>query len=168
MRKVLVAYASKHGATAEIAMAVGETMGRTGLDVDVRGVDEVADVATYDAVVVGSSVYVMRWRPEAVRFLRRNRRVLSGRPVWLFDSGPLDDSADTSPQPLPKKVASLADAIGIRGRANFGGKLTEDAKGFIARKMVEGGTGGDFRNFDRIREWATEVAAELDTPAEKT
>jgi len=47
-----------------------------------------------DAVVLGSAVYMRRWRPEARRFLRRFRRELAHRPFWVFSSGPVGDPAD--------------------------------------------------------------------------
>ena len=41
----------------------------------------------FDAVVVGSAVYSMRWMPEATAFILAHRLALSERPVWLFSSG---------------------------------------------------------------------------------
>ncbi|MFF6786594.1 hypothetical protein [Streptomyces sp. NPDC012510] len=35
------------------------------------------------------------------------------------------------------------------------------AKGFIARKIVSSGKGGDFRDFDRIEVWAARLGDEL-------
>lgn len=163
--RVLVAHASKRGSTAEIAQVIGETLGKQGLEVDVRPVDEVDDLTPYRAVLVGSAVYMFRWRHSAVRFLRRHREELAKRAVWLFQSGPMDDSAERGPIALPKKMAALAAEVGARGHETFGGRLAPDAEGFMARKMVEGGHGGDFRNFDRVRAWAGEVARSLSAPA---
>ncbi len=100
-----------------------------------------------------------------MRFLRRHRRALAERSVWLFQSGPLDDTADKGAIPLPGRVARLSEAIGVRGHATFGGRLGPDAKGLIARKMAEGGQGGDFRDFDRIRSWAEGIARGLSSRA---
>jgi menaquinone-dependent protoporphyrinogen oxidase len=158
---VLVTYASKHGSTAEIATEIRDRLREHGVDAVVLPVGEVRDLAEHRAVVLGSAVYAGRWRGEAVRFLRRNRRALAERDVWLFQSGPLNDSADRAVVPLPKNVAGLAEQIGVRGHTTFGGKLDADARGFVARKMVQNGLAGDFCNFERVRAWACEIAGAL-------
>jgi menaquinone-dependent protoporphyrinogen oxidase len=55
----------------------------------------------------------------------------------------------------------LASRIGARGHRTFGGRLDENAKGFIARAMVRNGRGGDFRDRALISAWAREIAAAL-------
>jgi menaquinone-dependent protoporphyrinogen oxidase len=160
--KVLVAYASKMGSTAEIGDALAERLAAAGLDVDRRSVGDVGDVDAYQAVVLGSAVYLGRWRSDALGFLKRFGRGLSRRPVWLFQSGPLDDSTDREDVPLPRRVDAVARAIGVRGHVTFGGRIDpEHADGFMARRMVDGGLGRDFRDFDRVRAWADAIATEL-------
>ncbi|MCL4287774.1 MAG: flavodoxin, partial [Thermoleophilia bacterium] len=68
--EVLVAYASKHGSTAEIAAAVAAEIREHGLGADCVAAGEVADVERYDAVVLGSAVYLKRWQGDARHFLR--------------------------------------------------------------------------------------------------
>ena len=60
-RKVLVAYGSKHGGTREIAERIGQVLQEAGLAVTARSADETGDVASYDAVVLGSAVYAGQW-----------------------------------------------------------------------------------------------------------
>ena len=43
--RVLIAYATKYGATAEIAEKVGQVLTEAGFEADVRPVDQVADLA---------------------------------------------------------------------------------------------------------------------------
>src|SRR5215510_2394587 len=89
MVKVLVAYASKHHSTAEIAEEIGKIIRYTdGLEVDVREVSTVTDLSPYGAVVLGSAVYMGQWQPAAAEFLKVHERELAQRPVWLFSSGP--------------------------------------------------------------------------------
>ncbi len=116
--KVLVAYATKMGATAEIAAAIGTELRKAGHDVDVRNVTEVGSIMEYDAVVLGSAIYTRRWRPEAVRFLRRHVGGLRDRQVWLFHSGPVGPDKDQV-QSMPPKVARLADKIGATRAATW-------------------------------------------------
>ncbi len=158
--KVLVAYGTKAGATGGIAEAIGEMFRESGLETDVVRVEEAGDPASYGAVVVGSAVYAGKWRREAVRFLRRNQNVLAARPVWLFQSGPLDHKSASRDMKLPGSVGRFASFLGVRGHVTFGGALAPDAKGFIAGAMAKR-MAGDYREFDAIRGWASRVAREL-------
>ncbi|MEA3375393.1 MAG: flavodoxin domain-containing protein, partial [Chloroflexota bacterium] len=64
--QVLVAYATKHGATAEIAKKVGQVLREAGLPTDVLPAGDVGDLTSYSAVVLGSAIYIGRWRKDAV------------------------------------------------------------------------------------------------------
>jgi menaquinone-dependent protoporphyrinogen oxidase len=158
---VLVAYGTKNGSTASIAKIVGEELRDQGASVDVRDAVTVRSLEGYDAVVIGGALYTGRWHRAARRFVRRQSAALRQRPVWLFSSGPLDDSADRSDIPPVGQVAAAVAKINARGHATFGGRLTESAPGFIARAMVRNGHGGDFRNPERIKIWAKQIAQEL-------
>ncbi|MGZ6528282.1 MAG: flavodoxin domain-containing protein [Actinomycetota bacterium] len=155
--RVLVAYATKNGSTGEIAATIAEAIRGAGMEADVKEVGAVKSVAPYEIVVIGSALYMDRWRREAVRFLRKFASELGRHEVWLFDSGPLDRSAETESKPIPRNVEELAQKVGSLGHATFGGKLNETAKGRIARAMVKQGRGGDFRSVEQIRAWANEI-----------
>ncbi|WBB61952.1 flavodoxin [Streptomyces sp. WMMC500] len=159
--RVLVAYGSKNGSTAEIAHWIAAELGEQGIDADVQPARQVRDLGPYGAVVLGSGVYAAHWRREAVRFARRHRRALLRRPVWLFSSGPLDDSAQEGRAVSPPATKRLADRVRAESHVVFGGKLDESAEGFVARRIVRSGKGGDFRDRRQIRDWAAEVAAEI-------
>lgn len=165
--RALVTYATKKGSTAGIAEAIGEELKRMGLEADVRPVEEVRDVRPYDAVILGSAIYFGKWRKEALRFGSRHADVLLGKPVWMFDSGPTDRSADEGKNVPVKAAVELAHQIRARGHVTFGGKFMPEDAGPFTRKLIESGDAGsygDFRNFDRIREWARAIGAELQGP----
>ncbi len=166
--KVLVAYATKHGSTAEIAAAIGEALAASGLEVDVEPASGVASIDRYDAVVAGSAVYMFHWQREAVSFLKRFERALMARPTWLFSSGPTGAATgaplkldEIKPQPSllmpPKEVAQLMERIGARGHVTFPGRGGEEMKGFFEKWMPR----GDWRDFEAIAGWAKEVAAAI-------
>jgi menaquinone-dependent protoporphyrinogen oxidase len=160
-RKVLVAYATKMGATAGIAEAIGAEIRSHGHQVDVREVGQVSTINWYDAVVLGSAVYAHRWRPEAVTFLRHHTNELRNRQVWLFHSGPVGPAGDQL-QPMPKKVQRLAHRIGATPAMTFAGKLTEEtAKGFLATRMARTELAGDFRDWPLITAWSKDIAAAI-------
>jgi len=161
MTCVLVTYASKMGSTKEIADAIGGRLAERGLVVDVRAAASVDAVDGYDAVVLGSAVYATRWRPEAVRFVRRFREALSARVVWLFESGwvgkrPRTIVATPAGQRRAKSVGAPAPAV-------FGGRLDPAlATGFLDRALARK-LAGDSRDWDEIRAWADTVADALTT-----
>ncbi|MFJ8636286.1 flavodoxin domain-containing protein [Streptomyces sp. NPDC093568] len=159
--KVLVAYGTTNGSTAQIAEAVADVLRESGLMAEARPARNVASVSSYDAVVVGGGLYAGRWHKDARRFVRRHGRALAERPVWLFSSGPLDPSAserDIPPVPGVRKAMARLDA---REHVTFGGCLKEGAKGWVAGMILRSGKGGDFRDFTAIGEWAGRVAREL-------
>ncbi|MEV4788928.1 flavodoxin domain-containing protein [Streptomyces tuirus] len=72
--KVLVAYGSTNGSTAEIAERVGEILAKEGLAVDVLPAADATDLAPYGAVLLGSGLYAGHWQRDARRFARRHRK----------------------------------------------------------------------------------------------
>ncbi|MDT8913815.1 flavodoxin domain-containing protein [Amycolatopsis sp. PS_44_ISF1] len=164
MTAVLVAFAGKSGGTREIAEVIAGELRAQGLRVDVRDAADVAGVAEYAAVVVGSALYYSRWRPDAVRLLERHVAALRERPVWLFHSGPCGPGAALVQVSLPAKVALLAARIDAERTATFGGRLDPGrAPGLIARLMASGHRAGDFRDWDRIRAWARDIGRRVRT-----
>jgi menaquinone-dependent protoporphyrinogen oxidase len=160
---VLVTYGSKRGGTAGIAEQLAAALAETGLEVQLAPAAEVQDVAPYDAVIVGGALYAYLWHRDAKRFVKRHADALQSRHVWFFSSGPLDTSARESVIPPVPGVRKLMERIGARGHVTFGGRLSADAKGFIARAMAKEHA-GDWRDPSHIREWALEVARALGVP----
>jgi len=157
---VLVAYASKHGSTGEIAAVVAATLGEAGIRADVVPATDVRALSGYDAVVLGSGLYSATWLRDANRFVRAHRAALVGLPVWLFSSGPLDRSADFDDIPMTAHVAESIDGLAIRGHRTFGGLLREDSPEVAAGILATHRT-GDYRDWDAIRRWAREIGDAL-------
>lgn len=158
--KVLIVHGSKMGGTAGIADMLASTLHEEGMTAEVRAADEVEGLESYDAVVIGGALYASRWHRDARRFVRRHWAILEQRPVWLFSSGPLDDSALDGAIPPTKMVSGLMDRVGARGHATFGGALPPDAKGFPASAMARENA-GDWRDPGHIADWGHEIAADL-------
>ncbi|MEV6211354.1 flavodoxin domain-containing protein [Kitasatospora sp. NPDC051914] len=162
-QRILVAYGSKHGATAGIAAEIGLALQQDGFEASVVPAGEVRDVTPYDAVILGGSLYAGHWHRDALRCAHRNADALNERPVWLFSSGPIDGSAEQEDLlPVPGAAREM-ERLHARGHVTFGGSMTEDTPGLIARMMVRKGKGGDYRNAEHIRQWAHQVAGELRT-----
>jgi menaquinone-dependent protoporphyrinogen oxidase len=78
---VLVAYASRHGATQGIAERIAQVLQDGGVTAEALPAASVKSVAAYDAFVVGSAAYMFHWEKAAVAFVRRNRALLAAKPV---------------------------------------------------------------------------------------
>lgn len=158
--RVLVTYGSKRGGTAGIAHMLASTLLDQGLEVDVRPAAEVDSPEDYDAVVVGGAVYFRRWHRDARRFVERHAALLGTMPVWLFSSGPLDDSASSGDLPAVPQVRQLLERIHAQGHITFGGRLQPDAPGALAHWMARTRT-GDWRDPRLIRAWGEGIGEAL-------
>ncbi len=177
---ILVAYASRHGATRGIAERIADALRRSGLEAEARAVQSVRDPAAYDAFVIGAATYMFHWMKEATVFVRRQRAVLASRPVWLFSSGPLGtDLVDEEGQDVlvasePRELPELRDAVHPRAHRVFFGAFDPGQKAVgITERLVmlmpaarAAFPAGDFRDWAEIDAWADGIARELARPAE--
>jgi menaquinone-dependent protoporphyrinogen oxidase len=162
---VLVAAASKHGSTDEIAGAVGQHLADAGLKVTLAAPADVTDLAGYDAVVLGSAVYAGHWTDPATNLVERLSDQLRFRPVGLFSSGPIGDP------PMPKddavEVAELVAATQARDHKVLAGQIDKSRLGFAEKAIVRAlrVTVGDYRDSDDIAKWSAQIATTLSAAA---
>ena len=165
---ILIAVASKHGSTREIADAIAQELRAAGHTAEVRNAKEALTVSRYDVVIVGSGVYAGNWLPEARQYVEQNRERFASIPVWLFSSGPLGE--DPQPKGDPEGLDKLMEQTGARGHQIFVGRLDKSQLGLGERLIVRvvKAPEGDFRDWDAIRAWAREIAAAVETPNGKS
>jgi menaquinone-dependent protoporphyrinogen oxidase len=172
--RILVAYASRHGATAGIAERIAADLRDAGLLAEARSVDAIRDVSPYDAFVIGGSAYMFHWLKEATGFVKRHRATLAERPVWLFSSGPLgtdlvdEQGRDIFEATRPKEFDELEALVGPRDERVFFGAWdpTAPPEGLMERfiRLLPAAPevpAGDFRDWPAIDAWAAGIAAEL-------
>ena len=162
-KRVLVAYASRMGSTKEIAEEVGTELRTRGLEVDVLPCSTDPKPESYDAVIIGSAIYIRHWDRAASSYLKQYATALAGRPTWLFQSGPCGEDAATEQLDPPRAVAKQMRKHGLPRPRTFGGRLdVEHAIGPVSRWAgAAGPLSGDFRDWKLIRGWAQDVAKEL-------
>ncbi len=92
--KILIAYATRYGATKEIAEEVAAALRAEGREVDVLPAKAVQSLAGYGGVVLGAPLYMFRWHADALNFLKRHQKALEGMPVAIFAGGPWNDKEE--------------------------------------------------------------------------
>ncbi len=155
----LVAYATKHDSTHQVAEQVAGVLRSEALDVDVRPADAVKDLEPYGAVVLGGALYMGRWHHDARRFLGHHREGLARRPLFIFGMGPLELVEEQVTRAREQLEAALAKVPEVRpaGVAIFGGVIDPGKMRF----PFSHAEAKDARDADAIRSWAHEVASAL-------
>lgn len=163
---MLVAYASKCGATAEAAEVVGKVLSEAGYTVDVCPVQKVKDLRPYQAVVLGTALRMGKPIGEMINFAGKHHAALSSLPVACFSLGLLmrEDTPENRQKtgeflaPLLQKIPPPLHMGYFAGKVEYS-KLDPFLR-FIFSKDKSGEIPeGDWRNWDAIRAWAGEVAA---------
>jgi menaquinone-dependent protoporphyrinogen oxidase len=158
--RVLVAYASKLGSTAEIAEAIAQVLRDGGHDATAMPARDVTSLDGWDAVVLGSALYSAYWQRDARRFVERFREELKARPLWLFSGGPLDRRLARADQPITPDGAQLTAGLGARAHRTFGGRLLPDAD--VPPQVLQTHRFGDFRDWQQIVDYGYRIGRELD------
>lgn len=162
MSKVLVAYATMAGSTAEVAQAVGERLADQGLKVEVLPIAQVQDLQEYDAVVLGGPM-IMGWHRAARRFLRRHRVALQQIPLAVFvmamsltETGEriIDGVPVVLDEQLPKPP-KRSGRLSLRERyANLSGYLRPIVRAIRPAKPATIGLFGGRLEYGRLKWWA--------------
>ena len=185
MKKALIAYGTRYGATADTAGTIGETLEQEGMEVDVVDLkrQKVKGVADYDLVVVGSGIQINRWTAGPRRFLKRHRQELAGRKLALFvccgSATPMDDKEDkasTIEKARKDYLEAIASQYGLHPTALglFGAVYDYNRMSGLFRKTMEPMKATleaagipqtepgryDARDLEAIRDWARALARE--------
>jgi menaquinone-dependent protoporphyrinogen oxidase len=162
--RILLAYASKKGSTAEIAEAIGKELRAGSYQVDVCEMNAVSSVSGYDAIVLGGPVYMGRMVGDVGRFIGRHREVLHSLPVAAFAVGlaPVSNDPSAMENALRILMSSVAPVKPV-GEAVFAGRLDPDRLSFVQRWMIKQVKSpvGDFRDWEEIGRWAKDLPEKL-------
>lgn len=153
----LVAYATKHGSTREVAEAVAERLSAHGMITFTRAAAEVRSLDGYEAVVLGSAIYMGKLHADAGGFLHRHRSELAVRPLAVFAMGPRSLAPTDLAGSRRQLDAALAKEPALQPltRAVFGGAFNPAQHHFPFSRLPA----SDVRDWAAIRAWGDEVAA---------
>jgi len=158
MPGVLVAYATKHGFTREVAEAVSKTLRAEGVQVDLRPARGVrGPIGDRDLVVLGAPVSSRRWHRDAHRFLKRHRKELLTVPVAVFGMGPRNPGQEAWQRSRRQLDRALAKRDWLRPAAVavFGG--ADPRRGTVSSDAT-------LRDWDAVRAWATGIGHDKAQP----
>jgi menaquinone-dependent protoporphyrinogen oxidase len=152
---ILVAFATKHGSTQEVAEAVSATLRGCGDAVDVAAAADVKRVDDYDLVVLGAALYAGRLHRDAVRFLGRHHEALATRPLAVFAMGPktLAASEVAASRAQLERVLDCFRELEPTSIAIFGGVIDPADHRFPFSRLPA----SDARDWDAVAAWAREV-----------
>lgn len=174
--RILIAYASHFGSTADVAATIGDTLSTHDFSVDVKPIKDNPQIdgkallrsselrsSGYQAVLIGSAVQHGNWLPEAIDFVKANQQVLNRLPVALFcvhiQNLGNDDMSRQNRLAYLNEVRPLLQPV---DEGYFAGKF--DRRG--AMLMLPGWLARfvpplDFRNWKKICAWADGVGSTL-------
>jgi len=163
--KILVTYATKAGSTAEVAAEIGRVIeSKGGCQVDVCPVGKLNGVDGYDAVVIGSAIRAGKWLPEATKFVEKHRDALGRVPVALFTVClTLKDDTEENRRTVAAYLDPVRQVVQPVEVGLFAGVMDYSKLPFILRLLMKAmkSPQGDFRDWEAITSWATDIAAVL-------
>ena len=161
-KRVLVAYASKYGSTGGVADAIGKELCSKDMAADVVLIKNANNISSYQGVIIGSAIYMGKWMPEAVDFVKKNKDTLCNVPVAYFlvcmtlsqPTGKNRAEVLSYMDPILKAVPEIK-PVGI---GTFAGAMDYNNLSWINKKILKskGTPEGDFRDWNAIRAWARE------------
>jgi menaquinone-dependent protoporphyrinogen oxidase len=169
--KALVAYASDCGSTGEVAEVIGQVLCDSGMAVDVRLVESVKDLSSYQTAVIGSPVHAGKWLPEAVKFMEKNQKVLSQMSVAYFLTCLIlyksNDKTRRTARSYLDQVLNAVPQVKPVDMGFFAGVFDYSKLSFVVRIVMKSKMKkkevpeGDHRNWDAIRFWAKGLSSKL-------
>jgi len=169
--KVLVAYATAHGSTAEVAERISSALQKHGINATAANVQNLASVEGYDAFILGTAVHAGTWLPDMTAFVKRTAPGMGLKPIYfwvncirILEQFGYDHVVEYY------MVPEVLSGLNVREKIAFAGKLRLDEVDWNERWTLaaryDGATwpsnfDGDFRDWDKISEWANKIAAEL-------
>jgi menaquinone-dependent protoporphyrinogen oxidase len=162
--RILVAYVSPKGSTAEIAQAIGKELQSAGYGVDVVEMKTVPSIGDYSAVVIGAPLYMGKVVGDIAKFIRKHLDSLEKVPVAAFSVGM--SPVDKNPASMEKAGTIFHHALAPLepvAEIIFAGKVDLEKLSFVQKWMIGKANApvGDFRDWEAIAAWAKELPGKM-------
>jgi menaquinone-dependent protoporphyrinogen oxidase len=162
MTKILVAYETMAGSTAQVAQAVAEEIAKSGLQVEVLPLSQIKGLEGYDGLVIGAPM-ILGWHRAALAFLKKHRKAFKLMPLAVFVTAmSLTRTQDMSvegltvyvDEKLPKPPAKEG-SLSFRERyARLASYLKPILSAVQPAKPVSIGVFGGRMEYGRLKWWA--------------
>jgi menaquinone-dependent protoporphyrinogen oxidase len=162
--RVLVAYASKAGSTAEVARFIARKLADAGLAVDLRRTSTARSVDGYRVVVLGSAIRAGHWLGDASDFVKTHRGALAARKTAFFTlCMTLQQDTPANREKVAGYLKPVREVLEPDWIEFFAGKMDYRRLGLGTRLIVKAMKvpEGDFRNWNAIGSWADRLAKEI-------
>ena len=160
-------YATWAGSAGEVAEYVGRTLTKDGYQADVLAANDVLDLDSYQAVIVGSAIHAGKIHPQVQAFLEENKEILANKKVayFLVCLTMKDDTEENREIVLSYLENIKNDFPQIRpvGAGFFAGELNYKNLSFQYTLMMKAMSmkEADYRDWDEIRLWTQEAESLL-------
>lgn len=164
LSSVLVEFATRSGATAEVAEAIAAAFHAAGVPADILAVSQVKTLAGREAVILGAPLYMGRFPKEFRRFLSLHQDALSTMRPWFFVLGPIRNEPkdfDAARKQAERQLARYPH-LHAADLQTFGGRWSTASLPFpfsLMRRLPGNPLNkiplNDIRDWAAIRAWAT-------------
>jgi menaquinone-dependent protoporphyrinogen oxidase len=159
--RILIAYATKAGSTADSAARMGEILSKKGHLVDVKPINAITGIDSYQAVVLGSAIRRGSVLRESLTFLENNQVVLKQLPFSFFihcmtlttDNDAKRAEASSYLDPVRAIVKPVSEGL-------FAGAMVPEKLKLLDRVLTVDLMKlpvGDFRNWGQINAWIENI-----------
>jgi menaquinone-dependent protoporphyrinogen oxidase len=170
--RILVAYATAHGSTREVAQFMGRVLSTYNAEVTVANVVDIKSVEGYDVFVLGTPIHASLWLQAMCTFFDRFHDSLANKPMyfWVTCIRALEEDGKKHALQYYFDYKLLED-YQVRECTVFTGKLdtreiTRQEQWFLAAnydgKIMPGTIHQDYRDWKAIAAWTNNIALELE------
>jgi menaquinone-dependent protoporphyrinogen oxidase len=157
---LLIAYASSHGSTREVADEIAARLSVVhGFVTYTCAASDVDSLQGYDGVVLGGALYMGRLHAEGRDFLHRFRDELTSLPFAVFAMGPRTLAEGELASARRQLASALAKEPALRPFSTmvFGGVFDPARHRFPLNRLAA----SDARDWPAIRAWADDIGHRL-------
>jgi len=169
--KILVAYASVHGSTGEIAQFISNLFKAYAAEVECAKVEDIQDISSYDVIILGTAIHEAIWLTSMLQFLDRFKAEIATKITYMFITCIRVLETDGYEHVMKNYVHTpTVEALHIREVQPFAGKMKLDHINWNERWLLglryDGNElkqhfNGDYRDWYAISTWVNKIAQHL-------